>query len=124
VAQYVPSVVPWLSEICSGDGLQLLRVFLQSSATPQVSTLRYPKQGFPPSPAWKLWKPALSGLCDSNQILYSSLGNWLRATTWSYDPVRNGYTKSRGHLMWNISHSGTVEVETLGPPSVIQSKFR
>jgi hypothetical protein len=90
--------VSWLSEICSGDGLRLLRMFLANSANPNDSTLRYPKQGFPPSPAWKIWKKALSSVCDSNQVLYSPLGNWVSKTNWLYDPVSERLYKKKGDV--------------------------
>jgi hypothetical protein len=79
--------VSWLSKICSGDGLQIIRCFLEVSGIPIDSKVRYPNQTRPPQSAWKAWKRALSKLCDANQLLHRPLGEWVRHPQWSYDPI-------------------------------------
>jgi hypothetical protein len=79
--------VSWLSEICSGDGIRIIRRFFEHSAIPVTSDVRYPIQGDPPKGAWIIWKRALQRLCNNNQVLHQPLGHWVRSPAWLYDPV-------------------------------------
>jgi hypothetical protein len=79
--------VSWLSEICSGDGIRIIRHFFEHSAIPVTSDLRYPIQGDPPKGAWIIWKCTLQHLCNNNQVLHQPLGHWVQSPAWLYDPV-------------------------------------
>jgi hypothetical protein len=79
--------VSWLSKICSGDGLRIIRCYMDDFGIPTDSEVRYPQQIRPPQLAWKVWKRALSRLCDANQTLHRPLGDCVRHPKWSYDPI-------------------------------------
>jgi hypothetical protein len=88
--------VSWLSEICSGDGLRIIRCYMDDSGIPTDSEVRYPQQIRPPQLAWKVWKRALSRLCDANQTLHRPLGDWVRRSKWSYDPISERLFSKQG----------------------------
>jgi hypothetical protein len=65
--------------------MRVIRQYLDHSATPVMSDVRYPVQGDPPKCAWAIWKRAILHECNDNQALHQSLGQWVRLP--AYDPV-------------------------------------